>query len=213
MSIRLNGSTSGYTEIDAPAVAGSNTLVLPTGNGAAHQLLKNGATAGQLEYGFTLPSGNGSNGQVLSTNGSGTLSWIGAGKILQVVSANLDGESASGSTSFTDAGLSVSITPSSASNKVFAFYSGSAGNNGTQESYLTLVRGSTNLGNGSQGLMRVWYSGSTGYHFGGYSMSYLDSPSTTSATTYKVQYRTASGIVYISAGGSRDTLTVFEVAA
>jgi hypothetical protein len=49
MTIRLNGATSGYTEIDAPAVAGSNTLVLPTGNG--------------------------SSGQVLSTNGSGALSW------------------------------------------------------------------------------------------------------------------------------------------
>ena len=50
MTLRLNGSTSGYTEINAPAVAGSNTLVLPTGNG--------------------------SSGQVLSTNGSGTLSWV-----------------------------------------------------------------------------------------------------------------------------------------
>lgn len=50
MTLRLNGSTSGYTEIDAPAVAGSNTLVLPTGNGTS--------------------------GQVLSTNGSGALSWV-----------------------------------------------------------------------------------------------------------------------------------------
>lgn len=49
MTLRLNGSTSGYVEIDAPAAAGSNTLVLPTGNGT--------------------------NGQVLTTNGSGTLSW------------------------------------------------------------------------------------------------------------------------------------------
>ena len=53
MTLRLNGSTSGYTEIDAPAVAGSNTLVLPGGNGSA--------------------------GQVLTTNGSGVLSWTGMG--------------------------------------------------------------------------------------------------------------------------------------
>ena len=52
MSLRLNGSTSGYTEIDAPAVAGSNTLVLPTGNGTS--------------------------GQFLQTNGSGTLSFASA---------------------------------------------------------------------------------------------------------------------------------------
>ena len=50
MTLRLNGSTSGYTEIDAPAVAGSNTLVLPTGTGSANQFLKNGSTAGSLGW-------------------------------------------------------------------------------------------------------------------------------------------------------------------
>ena len=50
MGLRLNGSTSGYTEVNAPAVAGSNTLVLPTGNGSANQLLKNGSTAGSLAW-------------------------------------------------------------------------------------------------------------------------------------------------------------------
>jgi hypothetical protein len=49
MTIRLNGQTSGYVELEAPDAAGSNTLVLPTGNG--------------------------SSGQYLQTNGSGTLSW------------------------------------------------------------------------------------------------------------------------------------------
>jgi len=49
MALRLNGSTSGYVEIDAPATAGSNTL--------------------------TLPDGNGSSGQYLQTDGSGALSW------------------------------------------------------------------------------------------------------------------------------------------
>ena len=50
MTLRLNGSTSGYTEIDAPAVAGSNTLVLPTTNGSA--------------------------GNILGTDGAGNLSWV-----------------------------------------------------------------------------------------------------------------------------------------
>jgi hypothetical protein len=97
----MNGSTSGYTEVTAPAVAGSNTLVLPSSNGSAHQLLKNSGTAGTLEYGvtlpsgnglahqlvknsasagtweygFTLPSGNGTADQALVTDGSGTLSF------------------------------------------------------------------------------------------------------------------------------------------
>ena len=59
MTLRLNGSTSGYTEIDAPAVAGSNTLVLPGGNGSA--------------------------GQVLTTNGSGALSWTGMGPAFSAI--------------------------------------------------------------------------------------------------------------------------------
>ena len=49
MTLRLNGSSSGYVELDVPAAAGSHTL--------------------------TLPDGGGSSGQYLQTNGSGGLSW------------------------------------------------------------------------------------------------------------------------------------------
>jgi len=75
MALKLKGSTSGFTAIDAPAVAGDNTLVLPDGNGTAHQVLKNSATAGTLEYGLALPSGNGSSGQYLQSDGAGGSSW------------------------------------------------------------------------------------------------------------------------------------------
>jgi hypothetical protein len=68
MTLRLNGSTSGFTEIDAPAVAGSNTL--------------------------TLPGGNGTNGQVLTTDGAGALSFT-------TVAENLaDGSSTTPSVAF-----------------------------------------------------------------------------------------------------------------
>ena len=69
MSLRLNGSTSGYSEIDAPAVAGNNTLVLPTTNGAANQLLKNGSTPGVLEYALTTLDSSGNLGSIASING------------------------------------------------------------------------------------------------------------------------------------------------
>jgi hypothetical protein len=62
MTLRLNGSTSGYTEIDAPAVAGSNTLVLPSGNGTADQ--------------------------ALVTNGSGTLSFADRGRMVLATAQN-----------------------------------------------------------------------------------------------------------------------------
>lgn len=51
MTLRLNGSNSGFTEVKAPATAGSNTITLPTSNGSANQYLKNGSTAGTLEFG------------------------------------------------------------------------------------------------------------------------------------------------------------------
>ena len=49
MALRLNGSSSGYVELEVPAAAGSHTL--------------------------TLPDGGGSSGQYLQTDGAGTLSW------------------------------------------------------------------------------------------------------------------------------------------
>ena len=135
------------------------------------------------------------------------------GSVLQVITDVQAGEQSTTSTSFTNTALSVAITPTSATSKIFLLYTGSAGNNGTQESFLTITRNSTNLGNGNSGLMRIWFAGSTNYHFGGFSMSFLDSPATTSSTTYTVQFRTSSGIVYLSGADSTDSLTVFEVAA
>ena len=57
--VRLNGSTSGYSELSAPAVAGNITLTLPTGAGSANQFLKNGATAGALAFGTTTEDASG----------------------------------------------------------------------------------------------------------------------------------------------------------
>jgi len=50
MTLRLNGDSSGFTEIKAPNDAGSNSITLPTSNGGANQLLQNGGTAGSLQY-------------------------------------------------------------------------------------------------------------------------------------------------------------------
>jgi len=77
MPVRLNGSTSGYTELTAPAVAGNNSIALPTGNGSANQILRNGATAGSLEFTDKIVSGT----AVASTSGTsidftGIPSWV-----------------------------------------------------------------------------------------------------------------------------------------
>ena len=77
MSLRLNGSTSGYTELDAGAVAGNNTIKMPTANGSAYQVLRNGATAGTTEFADKIVSGT----AVASTSGTsidftGIPSWV-----------------------------------------------------------------------------------------------------------------------------------------
>ena len=209
MTIRLNGSTSGYTEIDAPAVAGSNTLVLPTGNG--------------------------SSGQFLRTNGSGALSWAGGGKILQVVTTNKTDTFSTSSTSFTDlTGLSVSITPSSASNKILicVCIGAVAANAAPVTSGFAIVRGSTAIfvgdaaGSRPQQTFRTASISGDNHAPGGVGFAGLDSPSTTASITYKVQVmshgsyftyinRTASDTNTTEAYGGRtaSTITVMEVAA
>jgi hypothetical protein len=91
MTLRLNGSTSGYTEIDAPAVAGSNTLVLPTGAGSAYQVIRNGATAGSLEFTDKIVSGT----AVASTSGT-AINFNGIPSWVKRVTVMLDGVSTNG---------------------------------------------------------------------------------------------------------------------
>ena len=59
MTLRLKGSTSGHTEVKAPASAGSNTITLPTSNGSAEQFLKNSGTAGELEFSSMVETSTG----------------------------------------------------------------------------------------------------------------------------------------------------------
>jgi hypothetical protein len=94
--LKLNGSSSGYVAVEAPASAGSNTLTLPTSNGSANQYLKNGSTPGTLEFGS-----------------------VSAGKILQVVNAKITSiQTVSLSSAFADTDVTAAITPASASNKI-----------------------------------------------------------------------------------------------
>jgi len=77
MALRMNGSTSGYSELAAPAVAGSNIITLPASNGNAYQVLRNGATAGTTEFVDKIVSGT----AVASTSGTsidftGIPAWV-----------------------------------------------------------------------------------------------------------------------------------------
>jgi len=205
-SVVLSGSTSGTTTLAAPAVAGSNTLVLPTGNG--------------------------SSGQVLSTNGSGALSWSNR-PILQVVNTVKTDTFSTSSTTFTDVtGLSASITPSSASNKILIIVHLGAFNatSITYTAAFRISRNGTAVGIGDAAGTRTRASFKIGSFNvdhalpGGF--SFLDSPGSTSSLSYALQITMQSPATgCINRNGSdadtsdayaartASTITLMEVAA
>ena len=129
----------------------------------------------------------------------------GAFRILQVVSDTKTDTFTTTSTSFVDiTGLSVSITPTSNTSKVLVFYAVQAlGLNGINMGALNLVRDSTNILLADAAGSRIQASNiigaTTAENVQAITNLYLDSPATTSATTYKVQIRTAgAGTIYVN---------------
>ena len=142
-------------------------------------------------------------------------SIVAPGQILQVVTATDSTERTTTSTSFVAASntLSVSITPSSASNKIFVTCSMSYGSpTGTHSIFLTLFRDSTNLGEPTRGFGNL-FSGSS-YNYAHATLQILDSPNTTSAITYQPYFKVGNNTGRINNGatGSFSTITAFEVA-
>jgi len=149
-----------------------------------------------------------------------------AGSVLQVVSAIKDDKQTVTSTSFLDVtDLSVSITPSSTSNKVLVLFNGHGGHDNTNYFLWNIVRGSTTIAqpDGSPNYPAtanafVGDSVASGSAFMNIGMVFLDSPATTSATTYKIQVRTTGGTAIVNGrpantnGAAVSTITVMEIA-
>ena len=155
-----------------------------------------------------------------------------AGSVLQVVSTTKTDTFTTSSTSPVDiTGLSVSITPSSSSNKILITGSVCYGES-TAAPYLMgflLVRNSTNICIAdAAGSRSRWTFGGQGIPSTDNTvfapLNFLDSPATTSATTYKIQAQAESPqTIYINRGGESDgdgaitgrftsTITVMEIA-
>jgi hypothetical protein len=145
--------------------------------------------------------------------GGASSQWIGAvsrsGGILQVVSTTKTDTFSTTSTSYTDiTGLSATITPRSTSSKIMVLVSVSSGRLGGLPT-LQIVRGSTAIGIGdaagsrTRASMANYPSGdSTGTQITTVGVEFLDSPSTTASTTYKIQARTESSTLWINRSGT-----------
>ena len=143
-------------------------------------------TLGDASDTFTIPAS-----ATLDVNGTidvtgATVTGLSAGKVLQVVTLQYNTiETHSAGASWQDTGLSLAITPSSTSNKVLVLISASIGC--STYGFANVVRGTTNLNQGTGADSRV--ACTTGIHntantAGVATITLLDSPSTTSATTY-----------------------------
>jgi len=139
-----------------------------------------------------------------------------AGSVLQVVSSFAQAYLSTSSTSFVDSGTETAITPSSTSSKILCLYHTGICYQTTSNANFyvnyTLLRGSTNLGHSTGGISGTYLHSGTYNDYGwNVSFNYLDSPSTTSAITYKTQIRTTAGTVYNDLEG-RSSLILLEIA-
>lgn len=153
-------------------------------------------TEGDLEYRSATANTNtrlgiGTTGQVLTVAG-GVPTWAAVaagGKVLQVVYGSTTTEFATTSTSYGDTGLTASITPSATSSKILVIVSQHIYANktsGASGAAVRLLRGATSLIESSRFAYIAVGGNNTELMVAG-SMTYLDSPSTTSSTTYKTQ--------------------------
>jgi hypothetical protein len=195
----MTGATSGTVTLTPPAVAGTQSYTLPSAVPAV-------------------------SGYALTSTTGGTMSWSASGKIVQVVTASFGTQTNFTTTTMTDTGLTASITPTSASNTilVFANLSGLKVANAANSINFQLLRGASVIAGGGQ-YNGFWQTGTASapseMGFPTKLITYMDSPATTSSTTYKVQCAARSGsttvTINLNDGGAvaaPSTLILMEVA-
>ena len=139
-------------------------------------------------------TGNAAIELIVPGTGNSTLATTAtAGKILQVVQTTKTDTQSIQSQTFTDiSGMSVTITPTSASSKILVMFSVSVAT--SSYGMVNLVRGSSDIfkGNSTGNRVNCTVAAITQntYECETYSHTFLDSPNTTSATTYKLQAAT-----------------------
>ena len=166
--------------------------------------------------------GVGTNGQVLQADSAETtgLKWVtaaAAGKVLQVIQGTYATAIQNSTDTLADTGLTATITPTSATSQILVMVSHpeSFKNSGNVNNALVLklLKGASVIYTPVQ---RGLYTGTSIENWGGHTFSYLDSPATTSATTYKTQfsnYLNASSVGVQMFTGDMSTMILLEIGA
>ena len=149
---------------------------------------------------LTLPT---TSGTIITTGN------IPTGSVLQVVQATVAGSVSTTSTADVSSGLTASITPSSTSNKILLMVAGGkAYISGGNQLIVTAYRNGSTLGTGARATPMEGTGGAS------HSLTYLDSPSSTSSVTYTIYYRVSGGpggYFQDSATYGQATLTLMEI--
>lgn len=145
------------------------------------------------------------------TTGTVPCAALPAGAICQMVSATYATETNSSSSTYADTGLTATITPSSASNKVLVMACQNGLGKDTNNTWvlLKLLRAATQIA-----FTTAAQTNSAGFlYVSGACWNILDAPATTSATTYKTQFASNgnNATVYVNVNSSTSSIVLMEI--
>jgi hypothetical protein len=196
---RIVNNSSGVVTAQS---SGANTIyAIPAGGDVIFTcILASGTTAASWNYKNYISAGGG------------------GGKVLQVVQGTTSTQVINSTSTFADTTLTASITPSAATSKVLILIVqqnvAHAANDASASIPIRLLRGATDLGTFAP---QMFYQNAAQWFIGQCAINYLDSPSTTSATTYKTQFNVQFGTAedgYVQKGNSGiSTIILMEIGA
>jgi hypothetical protein len=185
--------------------------------------LQPGTTLGDLAYSSATANTNtrlaiGSTGNVLTVSG-GVPVWAapaGGGKVLQVVAATVNTTASNSTNTYADTGLTATITPTSATSKILVLVNQNGCSKNVSNSAnalgIQIFRGATSIA-----LAQNVGQTATALRFDGMSVGFsvLDAPATTSATTYKTQFKNDfnGAIVQVQQFSDLSTIVLLEIGA
>ena len=141
---------------------------------------------------------------------------VSAGQVLQVVQSASNGTTSTTSTSYVQTNLTASITPTSSSNKILILANFSVWGVYAGGDYIvnTIYRNNTtNIIPYTEGFPSQEWGYTSGFVWSTATVSFLDSPATTSSTTYTMYVKTNSaGTSYAVYGGVGNYITLMEIA-